>query len=84
MEKETLDKAEVEEVFAPLRRRPVRPAWTGSPDRAPSTIPPVEFIKKVEEAQAEAEAEEAGSPAPDHAAGNGRPVGDPVSEGASE
>ena len=41
MEKETLDKAEVAEVFEPLRRRPARPAWTGSPDRNPSSIPPV-------------------------------------------
>ncbi|RJS46079.1 ATP-dependent zinc metalloprotease FtsH [Nocardioides cavernaquae] len=41
MEKETLDKAEVAEVFVPLRRRPVRPAWTGSDTRVPSTIPPV-------------------------------------------
>ncbi|MFS3127252.1 ATP-dependent zinc metalloprotease FtsH [Nocardioides sp. Bht2] len=41
MEKETLDKAQVAEVFVPLRRRPVRPAWTGSPTRVPSAIPPV-------------------------------------------
>ncbi|WP_110208398.1 ATP-dependent zinc metalloprotease FtsH [Nocardioides daejeonensis] len=41
LERETLDKAEVAEVFAPLRRRPERPAWTGSPDRVPSEIPPV-------------------------------------------
>ncbi|WP_082748803.1 ATP-dependent zinc metalloprotease FtsH [Nocardioides jensenii] len=41
MERETLDKAEVAAVFEPLRRRPVRPAWTGSPDRQPSTLPPV-------------------------------------------
>ncbi|WP_082564168.1 MULTISPECIES: ATP-dependent zinc metalloprotease FtsH [unclassified Nocardioides] len=41
MERETLDKAEVAEVFVPLRRRPVRPAWTGSPHRQPSTLPPV-------------------------------------------
>jgi cell division protease FtsH len=45
MERETLDKAEVAEVFQPLRRRSVRPAWTGSPDRAPSTIPPVDVPK---------------------------------------
>ncbi len=45
MEKETLDKAEVAEVFEALRRRPERPAWTGSPDRVPSSIPPVEFKK---------------------------------------
>ncbi len=42
MEQETLDKAQVAEVFEPLRRRPVRPAWTGSPHRVPSTLPPVE------------------------------------------
>lgn len=45
MERETLDKAEVAEVFEPLRRRSVRPAWTGSPDRAPSIIPPVDVPK---------------------------------------
>jgi cell division protease FtsH len=45
IERETLDKAEVAEVFVPLRRRAVRPAWTGSPDRSPSTIPPVEVRK---------------------------------------
>ena len=46
IDRETLDKAEVAEVFEPLRRRTIRPAWTGSPDRIPSTIPPVEVIKK--------------------------------------
>lgn len=45
MERETLDKAEVAEVFEPLRRRSVRPAWTGSPDRVPSVIPPVDVPK---------------------------------------
>ncbi len=45
LEKETLDKAEIAEVFAPLRRRPVRPAWTGSPSREPSDIPPVHVPK---------------------------------------
>jgi len=47
MEKETLDKEEVAEVFTALRRRPERPAWTGSPDRSPSAIPPVEFRKSL-------------------------------------
>jgi cell division protease FtsH len=46
MEKETLDKEEVARVFEPLRRRPERPAWTGSPDRSPSAIPPVEFKRQ--------------------------------------
>jgi cell division protease FtsH len=41
LERETLDKAEVAEIFEPLRRRTVRPAWTGSDTRIPSTIPPV-------------------------------------------
>ncbi len=40
--KETLNKAEVAEVFAPLRRRSKRPAWTGSDLRQPSDIPPVD------------------------------------------
>uniref|UniRef100_UPI0030C73E5D ATP-dependent zinc metalloprotease FtsH n=1 Tax=Arachnia propionica TaxID=1750 RepID=UPI0030C73E5D len=40
--KETLNKAEVAEVFKPLKRRPRRPAWTGSDARIPSTVPPVE------------------------------------------
>jgi cell division protease FtsH len=41
LERETLDKGEVAEIFKPLRRRMVRPAWTGSDTRIPSTIPPV-------------------------------------------
>ena len=45
LEKETLDKEQVAEVFKPLRRRAPRPAWTGSPDREPSRIPPVEVPK---------------------------------------
>jgi cell division protease FtsH len=49
MEKETLDKEGVARVFQPLRRRSTRPAWTGSDSRIPSTIPPVEWKKAVEE-----------------------------------
>ncbi|HEU5039418.1 MAG TPA: hypothetical protein VFT84_01275, partial [Gemmatimonadales bacterium] len=45
MEHETLDKAEVAEIFTHLRRRPRRPAWTGSPHREPSQIPPVDVPK---------------------------------------
>jgi cell division protease FtsH len=40
-ERETLDQHEVAEVFTHLRRRSRRPAWTGSPQRVPSTKPPV-------------------------------------------
>ncbi len=42
-DKETLDKEQVAKIFEPLRRRPERPAWTGSDQRVPSTIPPVEI-----------------------------------------
>ncbi len=49
LEKETLDKAEIAEVFEPLRRRPTRPAWTGSPSREPSSIPPVDIPLAVRE-----------------------------------
>ena len=41
LEKETLDKAQVAQIFEPIRMRPTRPAWTGSPDRVPSELPPV-------------------------------------------
>jgi len=41
LELETLDKEQVASVFANLRMRPERPAWTGSESRQPSTIPPV-------------------------------------------
>jgi cell division protease FtsH len=42
LEKETLNKEQVAAVFDPLRRRPKRPAWTGSQRRTPSDQPPVE------------------------------------------
>ena len=47
LDKETLDKAQIAEIFTALRRVPVRPAWTGSPNRNPSTIPPVEIPQEI-------------------------------------
>lgn len=47
LDKETLDKAQIAEVFTPLRRREARPAWTGSPDRNPSSIPPIEIPQAI-------------------------------------
>ena len=44
LEKETLNREEVERIFAPLKRRPERPAWTGSPRRLPSSLPPVAIV----------------------------------------
>ncbi|MDR1077186.1 MAG: ATP-dependent zinc metalloprotease FtsH [Propionibacteriaceae bacterium] len=41
LEHETLDKEQVAEIFAGLHHHPERPAWTGSPNRRPSEIPPV-------------------------------------------
>ncbi|QZY30712.1 ATP-dependent zinc metalloprotease FtsH [Nocardioides coralli] len=49
LDKETLDKEEVAEIFAALRPRPERPAWTGSPDRNPSAIPPIEVPDEIRE-----------------------------------
>jgi cell division protease FtsH len=47
LDKETLDKAQIAHIFEALRMRPERPAWTGSPDRRPSTIPAVEIPEEV-------------------------------------
>ncbi|CAM5511376.1 ATP-dependent zinc metalloprotease FtsH [Streptomyces atroolivaceus] len=41
LEKETLGKEQIAEIFAPIVKRPARPAWTGSALRTPSTRPPV-------------------------------------------
>jgi cell division protease FtsH len=40
LERETLNQAEIAAVFSRLRKRPNRPAWTGSADRRPG-LPPV-------------------------------------------
>jgi cell division protease FtsH len=58
LDKETLNKEEIARVFEPLRRRPQRPAWTGSPTRKPSEIPAVEIPQEIR----------------DRAAANGKPV----------
>ena len=39
LERETLDKAAVAEIFAQVRKAPTRPAWTGSARRAPQRGP---------------------------------------------
>ena len=31
----------------PLTRRPARPAWTGSPERLPSSVPPVDIPQEI-------------------------------------
>jgi cell division protease FtsH len=41
LEKETLLKDEIAEIFKGIKRNNNRPAWTGSATRVPSTVPPV-------------------------------------------
>jgi cell division protease FtsH len=41
LEKETLLKEEIEEIFKAVTMVQNRPAWTGSPNRTPSDLPPV-------------------------------------------
>ncbi len=43
LERETLDKGEIEEIFTDLNLRSPRPAWTGSARRAPDTRGPIPF-----------------------------------------
>jgi len=47
LDKETLQKEEIAAIFEPLRRRPLRPAWTGSPSRVPSSLPAVEIPAEI-------------------------------------
>ncbi|MFI9275043.1 ATP-dependent zinc metalloprotease FtsH [Kitasatospora sp. NPDC052896] len=47
LEKETLNKEQIAEIFAPVVKRPARPAWTGSARRTPSTRPPVQSPKEL-------------------------------------
>jgi cell division protease FtsH len=42
LEKETIDRKGLADVFADVTMRPERPAWTGSETRIPSPIPPVD------------------------------------------
>ena len=41
LDRETLNKDEIAEIFARVKAYPSRPAWTGSPLRRPSTVPPI-------------------------------------------
>jgi cell division protease FtsH len=41
LERETLNKGEIAEIFAKVKARPPRPSWTGSPTRKPSELPPI-------------------------------------------
>jgi cell division protease FtsH len=43
LERETLDRKQLGEIFVPLQLRPEREPWTGSESRIPSTKPPVQI-----------------------------------------
>ncbi|MFM1909679.1 MAG: hypothetical protein RLZZ545_377 [Actinomycetota bacterium] len=47
LEKETLNKEEIAEIFSKVTSWPKRPAWTGSETRVPSTKPPVDIPARV-------------------------------------
>ncbi|CAN2225793.1 HflB ATP-dependent Zn proteases [Candidatus Nanopelagicaceae bacterium] len=47
LEKETLNKEEISEIFARVSSWPTRPAWTGSITRIPSSQPPVDIPERV-------------------------------------
>ncbi|MFE4518887.1 ATP-dependent zinc metalloprotease FtsH [Kitasatospora sp. NPDC056783] len=47
LEKETLNKEQIAEIFSTIVKRPHRPAWTGSARRTPSTRPPVQSPKEL-------------------------------------
>jgi cell division protease FtsH len=47
LEKETLDKAQIADIFREVRMRRARPAWTGSNRRVPSDRPPVKTPKEL-------------------------------------
>ena len=47
LEKETLNKEEIAEIFVKVKSWPTRPAWTGSATRIPSSQPPVDIPERV-------------------------------------
>jgi cell division protease FtsH len=47
LEKETINKEEIAEIFANVVMWPERPKWTGSLTRIPSDIPPVALTERV-------------------------------------
>ena len=61
LDRETLDKEEIAEIFAAVPKRAARAAWTGSTERIPSDRPAIDFVKPVvtiEESTPEAPANE--------------------------
>ena len=55
LEKETLNKEEIAKIFKKVKPYPARPAWTGSPLRKPSVLPPVPTTPAIVVAEEEPE-----------------------------
>ncbi len=81
LEKETLDKAEVAAIFTPVRKRPARPAWTGSQRRHPSDRPPVLTPRELDLANGNGHGPSANG---EHAAGVLAPAESPVPPRSNE
>ena len=47
LDKETINKDEISQIFKKVQKRPDRPAWTGSITRVPSNLPPVAVPERV-------------------------------------
>ncbi len=62
LEKETLNAAQLAEIFAPVRKRPLRPVWLSSQDRTVSDLPPV--LTPAELAASSGNGQVTGMPAP--------------------
>jgi cell division protease FtsH len=62
LEKETLNKEEISKIFAKVNGRPPRPAWTGSPLRKPSMLPPVELKERIESKESMNQSEDVKKP----------------------
>jgi cell division protease FtsH len=68
MEKETLTKEQVLQVFAPVIKRPSRGSWTGTGKRRPSSRPPVTTPAEVALAKANGHANGSGANGSSHGA----------------
>jgi cell division protease FtsH len=77
LDRETLDKSDIERIFEPLNRRPVRPAWTGSSRRTPSDRGPVAWERPAANGAAGITTTAPGAATNGHT-GEAAPVSDPA------
>lgn len=80
LEHETIDRKGLAEIFSDVSMRAVRPAWTGSDSRIPSTLPPVSVPASANGVRPEPSPEITvgpGAESPGPGFGEGPPVGPP-------